>query len=317
LIDWCRRNPAIAILASALAICFFCCVVITHILLLQESKGLAKTTAISPFPAQSVAGGSSLSNDELSKARERTLQAALSQADTSTVLRTAWQQFCLEPFPGSDPQPQRFLGLLEGRTGLVPPIRWELQLVCRALRSRLDLGLAALNDYQPSCPFLKKVNAVLVQLPEVRHGTELGPEAGPSGPLNLRKAGRQIEVILNKSEVKLPEQVFGQLVAACSSESVCICEANSSELYMALYPKHGGSFRLIKVDRKTGDLCWQAPVKGLPTSPGGGGPLLIHEAVITLGPKEVAIFGYHASLNCYLEAFDRDTGARAYRFTTN
>ena len=97
----------------------------------------------------------------------------------------------------------------------------------------------------------------------------------------------------------------------------CTALIDGDSAYVAAIDYAGSLSRIIRIERKTGELIWRADNWAFGfENMGAHVGVVSHNAAVTLQDGVVAVWGESFS-NIYLEAFDAETGKSKYRFTTN
>ena len=240
------------------------------------------------------------------------LPGLMNDRDTGIALHAAWE-LCLNPGQGKLlPRPQRFLGFLEGRTGLTPPLRWEVKVTSLFFLMRRSDHIrptAAIEEYLPIAPFLHKERGWLLWTPQELARTELG-EFAPVGT-SLKRDGGDVLITQGTATLRLRQEILRRTDYCPPLLRCCAARLGPQRSFLVLYSDEARPFPLICVDSRSGRLLWQAQVWGSGWQPFSSG-CTHHELSIEVCDNRVALFGETGS--CYLEAFDLATGACAFRF---
>lgn len=89
-----------------------------------------------------------------SQMTERDFERLRGNPSIGIALQAAWETFGKPSSRVTTPNPKRFLGFLEGRTGVQIPIHWESGLVYKSLKKHPKLLEAAEEDYSRRYPRL-------------------------------------------------------------------------------------------------------------------------------------------------------------------
>jgi hypothetical protein len=268
-----------------------------------------KEALCSDHPAPTAKLLNTLFND----ADEPKLRRLMDGSDLTIALRAAWliSQY---PAVGKLPsRPQRFLGFLEGRTGLHMPLSWEVGLAStRFEKDGLRTSQSVLQEYQPICPFLQKNESGALEYKEkVPCRTALGLLA-PSGT-SLARERDCIVISFEAWKVHLREALFRKFLAQPGAW-ICSAHLDQKRSVFVVYDELAYDFPIFCVDNLTGELLWQRKVWAYCEAGGRAGSYYNDVAVLS-GRGVVAICGNFCG-TCYLEAFDVMTGKPSYCFCT-
>lgn len=223
--------------------------------------------------------------------------------------------------------PERFLGLVEGRTRLQCPYRWSALLTFNSSdeaqgpefissRKLLYGRSGVFTDFHFERPGEIKVFALNLRTGSKRHNTG-AKFTVPSG-VKVSK-GR-----LWSGTRSIPFQTtFRRVLNAKSTEHVAwvfdelSIQIGTKYAYVAIFDCAGRSFPLWCLDSKSGKILWQTTVWGhgeeenvMEMNPQW------NEVTIVSNETLVAVFGAGVFSN-YIEAFSAKTGKNRFRFSTN
>jgi hypothetical protein len=260
----------------------------------------------------------------------RELADLMSHRDNSIALMAAWELYG-NPQRAARFTPERFVGFIEGRTGLRIPARWDLELLrqSRGIRGYATLRRLLEENESRYQPFLRrsqttrqgKVYEDFVIIDPERLKSLYGMSI--SNDMCVKKW--QDFVILSKgmATCRIRQELLIKHFGVPRSPEAwvyrgCDVYIGASRSYIALHEDSGGrTFPLICVDSPSGTLEWQADVwaAGAEHVPGLGGRSNMVPTIV-LGKGTVAVFG-GADGACYLETFDAANGGAQLRFATN
>jgi hypothetical protein len=231
-----------------------------------------------------------------------------------TALAASWESNTNTGFTKLNPNPQRFLGFLEGRTRLKVPLEWEVWLITELHRDDQKLIDSSLKRYLPIAPFLKDVDGSVMDVSPPFSQTPLGIWIPPG--TELKKHGKMITISVGANSVTVREELLDRLRKA-SSGDLLKAVLGPKHSYIALFSGSGQAFPLLCLESNSGRVIWEAETWGYggENVKGVGTGITHHEIEIVVGDKKVALFGQ--GWGCYLEVFDRDTGANLCRFSTS
>ncbi len=231
--------------------------------------------------------------------------------NASIALQAAWE--ACRRTDGSRDAIHRFLGFVEGKTSLTVPLRWEVSLLRNALRNEPEILDDVLRRRLQSCAFLRMDNmtgkvayegaryreSVLgLWVPEDTRATQT------EGSLEFATPAGRVR-FLDKLLTDLKRGRYGRL-------ENCVVSIGDRHTYVALFSAMPGQYPVICIDSRNGRLVWQSDV-WVPRSEFLTGPGL-HDVSIVVRNNVVACFGQ--GVDCYLEAFEIETGKSVFRFST-
>jgi hypothetical protein len=238
------------------------------------------------------------------------LPSLMQQGDVSIALHAAWHFFVNPGDPSYKARPQRFLGFLQGRTGLAPPLEWEALLVYRSFQSKpMEWEQAALKEYLSTYPGSELVDGMFCFPAKQRHKTQSGFEADKG--TRIEKTGDKFVIQWEKKTLRID----ATLLKAPTDRSTRACTVliGSKRSWVAVSSSaYGEPFDLMCVELQSGRLLWKSQVLGSGVwGLGTGQPS--HDCKFVENGKLIAVFGSSCA-DGYTEAFDIETGRPAFRF---
>jgi hypothetical protein len=232
------------------------------------------------------------------------------------ALQASWESSASVRFSKLNPNPQRFLGFLEGRTRLRVPLQWEVGLITEVFRDDQKLVNSSLKCYLPIAAFLKQVDdGSIMDVSEPFSEAPLGVWVPPG--TRLKMVGNKITVSVGAESVIFPKELLERLR---KTYDIGLLKAvlGPERSYIALYAGPGRSFPLLCLDSHSGKVIWKTESWGYGEENyrGVAGSLFRHELEIVLTDNTIALFG-EGNGGCYLDVFDQKTGTSLYRFSTS
>lgn len=238
-------------------------------------------------------------------------------ADIETALQAAWILNTSPTVNPLSPSPQRFLGFLEGRTGITPPLRWEVRLVLDAYRNAPPEADAVLEKYLKLAPFLKRGGGGRLSFRyEADKLSHIGLGLTSLQEINLKQNGETVVVSVGQAKLVLAEKVIRDLLRQYNFLETCAVNIGTDVSVVAFYSRSGFNFPLIGVESKSGKVIWQTEswsFGGINIGPSSG-PASESLSLVTTS-NSVVLFG--AGPEFYIESYDLKTGKNRYRFSTN
>jgi hypothetical protein len=324
-IDWCRNNPAKAILVSVLAMCLLCGIASTGALVIDwplNKKGgsIYQTATIVPpslvsqgqeaqgIPTDQVAGECC---QVLGTSDEGKLLDWSRDTDTTRALPAAWRLW-VEPLDPSRPRrPQRFFGFVEGRAGVSVPVRWQLAVIQYSLARDRDALRHEMDPYLKECTFLKKdapYPGIYMVEPESYRLCPGGWGWQVAADLVVRQDSPAAVILTQGTKsVRL-------MSSDLRRSTLCRAVLGTDVTVMAFYEQSGDSYWLHCFDSRSGRLRWKSLCWGGPFALLRGG-FKFHAVHLAIGKAAVCACGSGGSI--YTELFDLQTGASQGRFSSN
>jgi hypothetical protein len=233
--------------------------------------------------------------------------------DLGIALFAAWERRGL---PGESDRggPQRFLGLVEGRTRLAIPLRWEVEVVRRWFEDRPLSVQSALKPYLRVCPFVKEdPDHTLGIETEGMHRTGARLRASADTSVTAKGDFLVIRVKGAASELRLRAALVRKLGEQYPLIQACTAAIGPDVSIVAFYDLAGARFPLLCVETRTGAVKWQKEAWAVNFV--GISSSALHRLDIVRTEESVGVFG-HTGL-CYLEVFRLKDGKPECRFTTD
>jgi hypothetical protein len=245
------------------------------------------------------------------KLNRQQLQNAKLDSDTSIALHAAWVLHTASN-PLGKPDPHRFLGFVEGRTGLRIPPRWEVAIIEDALQSYPDILFEELDSYWPSCSFMTRDGRHFSTRPTLGRPSAIGLRA--PADTDLQQDRGRIVITQGNASIKMPKAIFDEIRQRGLADYCCVL-IGPEKSYLALYDYLASPFSLVCFDTQQGTILWQKQAWGLGLLKASTGPNGSHlEMVVTA--DQVTLFGNDITHE-YVEAFDIRNGTPRFRFSTN
>jgi hypothetical protein len=236
-------------------------------------------------------------------------------SDAGMALQAAWEA-AKDPGNGLAPRPQRFLGFLDGRLGLHAPVQWEVDIVARCFGDRQAAMNAALREYLPVAPFLRRLEDGTVGYHhERRRKTGLDLFALPGTV--LKEDGDAVIITVGRASTSVPGVALRQARKDHPVADEVDAYLDAERLVIALHDVTGIAFPLLCLEARSGKLLWRAEAWGYRGDKilGPLTGLWRHDIAIAVTEKFVALF--EDGNGCSLEAFDLRTGRPAFRFSAD
>lgn len=256
----------------------------------------------------------------LDGAGETALGCAISDPDPSIALQAAWRLYGLPSGPDGAARPERFLGFVEGRLGLRPPLRWQIVLTKIALVKSPGLLANELARYATVYPLLKRLGAgdIFALHPEPVRGTFRRSHYFGADVIATAD-GAFVTVTQGPRTARLRAQDAAGL--GMGQSDFCKAYIGNSATVIACYDHDlsGQPFGVACFDTEAGRLRWRESCWGIGGRIGplcAGGAPTRHGVEIVLGDRSVAVFGEWGLHGCYLQEFDINTGASKVWFST-
>jgi hypothetical protein len=212
-----------------------------------------------------------------------------------------------------------FLGFWLGKTGVNPPVDWQIRLV-GLLPMKAMVEDALRRDFAKKTKTLSVgPSGTLIFEPAPLHNTEFGLNA-PAGMALTRDTKNSIKIAFpDGNSVRMPAQpiddarrgkgIFLENFAAAGFKNKCL-------IYLYDQVGYAGS-PLTCVDVPSGKMSWSARGWGSGSEhiAGMSGPWH-NDVEMIIGPKCVVIFGA-GKTHCYADGFDLETGKAIFHFSTN
>jgi hypothetical protein len=247
------------------------------------------------------------------------LRALTNHEDASIALIARWslRQSDL-PAARLMSHPQRWLGFLEGRTGLAAPDAWAARLSCEpgvfqshAAAIYKPAGLVGTHTFTVDG---RKVVLPYVRLRAPLHRTAAGIFCKQGCDISVTDGTVRFSTATKSLE--LPERVLKPLwIRNPDRKQFCAFQLEHERLYAAFYDSDGHNFPLICYDATRRELLWTAEIWALEDCQ----PLQFsgyredQRVDLVIGPRGVACFGTQGSC-CYVDAFDLKTGNSIFQF---
>jgi hypothetical protein len=268
---------------------------------------------------------SASSSDEAGRAYIRLMEGAgpsdlnelMDDASTAIALHARWK-LCKEvDAEDRGYYAHRFLGFIEGRFGMKAPLRFEVSIVSAHECTGEEIARKLISSYIGKCDFLKMVDKKPCYYPiEYEKCKEFRDVRLPKGATIDRKdAG--LELRMDGSSIILAVESVKEIEQEQQVRKRCMFKRGKYQSYVAIHDQYGSRYLLVSMDPKSGKVLWKTKVWGL-----GSESVSVkfgsfhHDVEIVETAKNVAVFG-NGSGGCYVEVFDRKSGAPKCRFSTN
>jgi hypothetical protein len=250
------------------------------------------------------------------------LQALRRDPDTGMALQAAWQLCCDQGAPKPFRDPRRFLGFLEGRTGLAVPKSWEVELVFHSKDNDTALSNSLLEDYSEGEPGVEKRARVRGEKDSYviyRRKFERTPThdtfVRPGVTVEV-KSGK-VTLAVGADKVTVAEEAFEGPSGSRLRGAFCDVRIESGRCYVALDKGMGSEVSLACFDSQSGKVLWQrsapAVLKERPLALRTGPPP-IQDLALDVNANAVGLFRVQTFGVCSLDGFDSGSGKILYRF---
>jgi hypothetical protein len=248
------------------------------------------------------------------------LQTLTHDPNYSIAVQTAWQRL-RDGYPTDfRERPQRFLGLLEGRTRLEIPTGWERRLTRFSVDGipipvTLSFRTVVVGDVSTRLCWIPGEMSPFVEAEDDKMASTVGLRRLLVIPDDTSMEARNDQVVLtvNGKSAAVPEAAFSRLLHEIYFHR-CVFAIGSGRIFMAFFDEDGGRFPLFCIDSQSGDLCWKADVwsDGCENHSFKCGPPPQHDVWMAVNDRAVGVFGDTGI--CYAEVFDSRSGANVLRF---
>jgi hypothetical protein len=243
-----------------------------------------------------------------------TVESYSNETDCTLALTAAWHRYVHPGLPDQPLRPQRFLGFVEGRTGVAVPIRWQLAVIQLWWRT-LEARASEMESYFPICPFLKKdtpypgMYAVMAETYRDRPPlSRVAPDLDvvEEGPTLVFKQGPQT-IRVKSADLNLHGRngydVFANRFSGLLTHDLA---------FLARYDDLGNPYSLYCFNAPSGQLRWKALCWGEgPCLTVGGNSY--HWVWLAASLERIAVFGDTGGP--YLEVFEKSNGKSLGRFS--
>jgi hypothetical protein len=256
---------------------------------------------------------------------ENELQELVHDSDLSITLNAAWALNRSAKRQHISPGAQRFLGVLESRTGLNVPQWWEVEATSAALGDRSKflnekLSNEIIGRYFPFSPFLERLgDGSYVFKVEKFDKAPLGLLARAN--ISVKPQGDGVSVKADSVELRIDATRLSELASEYKFARYIDVRHKPPRVIVSLHDEFGSKFPFWCVDAQSGRLLWDGE------SWGYGAENLIafrsgpwrHKVEVVIANHTVAVFGGGTSTYSvvYLEAYDIRSGKPLYRFASN
>jgi hypothetical protein len=234
-------------------------------------------------------------------------------------LQAAWELHVARAIAAKRiPQPQRFLGFLEGRTKLRIPLRWEIDLATTSVAHSPDRIAQTMDDYLSIASFItKRKDGTYREEAEPFQETILGAHV-PAGT-RLKRADGKIAITVVKATVTTEDRLFQRLKKELSADFTMLRVApGPKQSYLVWYEPDGHSYPVVCLDSQSGQILWKTVswASGSQNLLGYGGQMN-HDVELVPVPGKLLVFGSVFIGGQYLEAFSSETGSCLFRFSSS
>jgi len=210
------------------------------------------------------------------------------------AVRAAWEEIASrlpgagpkEPIPVKAGKLKRFLGFVEGRLRVNVPDEWEA-------------AFSNLHCYRRTALMFDRPKEARYQ------NGELGFRL--PAPLKIDQNGAKPVLRSGADSVMLPVQASkknADHIDACFTGDHC---------YLAVHGDHTVEYQLYCIERKSGNVAWQAQVWA--NGAFWGPEKIAHRVAVVASDERVLVFGM-ADESAYIEDFAAKDGANLFRFST-
>jgi hypothetical protein len=239
--------------------------------------------------------------------------------DPGIALQAAWELHVARAIAAKRiPQPQRFLGFLEGRTRLRIPLRWEIELATTSVAHSPDRIAQTMDDYLPIAPFItKRKDGTYREEAQPVEETTLGPHV--PADTRLKRTDGMIAITVGKATVTIEDRLFRQLKKEIAPDFTILRVAlGPKQSYLVWYEPTGHSFPVVCLDSQSGKVLWKTTswASGSQNLLGYGGQMN-HDVELVPVPGKLLVFGSVFVGDQYLEAFSSETGSCLFRFSSS
>jgi hypothetical protein len=226
--------------------------------------------------------------DDLREFRASPFPGVSIRAAWETVVRTTPEKPTERPAQVERAALEWFLGFIEGRTRISPPVEWQQLLQTARAHSRSNVTFGINTDNWG----YRQIGAGF---------------RGPPGA-TIRSTEADFELTTNGSSVHVSKNLLADKRWVSST-------VNDGKLYLAPHQDFCMPYKLFCLDVATGKLQWESPVwaaGGLVNYEGTGG----HSVRVTIAGDAVVLFGVGADA-AYIESFRASDGAVLFRFSSS
>jgi hypothetical protein len=243
------------------------------------------------------------------------LAPLLADDDTSIALYAAWDT-AKNRDAGDGSDWHWFVGFLQGRTGLTPPMRWEIALAGSYHWRPTGAYDKVLEGYLKRTDILTKSGKRIFLREEPRPEKMAGFFPAPGlvlsregeGDLTITVSGERFVVPAALLKPSRPERFsLDRHVNALVADR---------RAFVAVHEQHGERFPLFCFDLRSGKLIWRADVwaAGAENLVARDGPWN-HDVFLQSHKGSLVIYGDCPA--CYIESLDAVTGKPQFRFCSN
>lgn len=241
------------------------------------------------------------------------LAAMASSGSTQLALLAKWESLGCRNDAVAPPEPSRFLGYLEGKTGLTPPLLWQYKVTSVAHKS---------------ADFLEKEQALqtrmlvagLLRRERDRRPVFVWPGRKESGVgvtvdynVEVRRDEDWLVFSQARRSTRIPHQALPIQPFVAENCSVLLSDDYSA---LAVHNgRGGGSSKLLCYDARTSKQLWETQTWGSVHPEIGFGIWLHHVELVRAGDT-LGVFGC-GTCGHYLEAFDLRTGKNLFRVSAD
>jgi hypothetical protein len=258
------------------------------------------------------------------KAAKGSFSSLLADDNTSLALFAAWDAAKQRSGQAEGADWNWFVGFLQGRTGLSPPLRWEIALMSihygqfKQWNPNQWAPRRVLEDYLKKGDVLEKWQDDTIVLKRRRVLTKKAGFWVPSD-LTAQLNDRDLAITVGeKEQILVAASVLKDAVSNPEASGYNHLNATvaADRAFVAFFDEFGERYPLLCIDRNSGKVLWKAEVWALATEqiPARSGSWA-HNLILEFHKKSVVLYGI--GVGCYVEAFDIETGKPLYRFASN
>lgn len=255
-------------------------------------------------------------------ASDDTLVALKADPDLGISLHAAYlMQKSKKPELIASSHPERFIGFLEGRTGLSSPPNWAISfalspskddLIPAALRTYGPLGLITIEDEEvglnpgegiPMCHTVPKLHRIQV--------------AGRAIQCPLTIDVRNDQLVVSSKTIPLRES-FSSLLRRLKSHNYLNAIVAEGKVFVVIWEGSPLRYPIICLDLNSGEMLWKSEVWAVENHKGPWSHFghFLHHVELTANQGMIGVFGI-SHMGYYVEGFTIGTGKAVFRFSPN
>ena len=217
--------------------------------------------------------------------------------------------------------PERFIGFLEGRTGLSSPPNWAISfalspsnedLIPAALRTYGPLGLITIEDEEvglkpgegiPMCHSVPKLHRIQV--------------AGRSIECPVAIDVRNDRLVVSNKATPLRDP-FLSLLRRLKSHNYLNAIVAKGKVFVVIWEGWPFQYPIICLDSNSGEMLWKSEVWAVDNQKGPSSNFghFLHHVELTANQGMIGVFGI-SHMGYYVDGFNIGTGKAMFRFSPN